>query len=180
VLLFQNKQQGFFKFSMVCPFFFRRYLNAFQISSGVSDHSDFARRRCGLNECMPMENSASLSLISPNLLQSEGVEVHQLSEEGSPQPEFTQGSKKRKGPKKQIRKIVDPNKDKATVDPCKYKTKLCRSWARDGLPASSQQLEILQLSFELQAIAHMRAFAAMLMGSKTSDQCSKTPKFCNR
>eukprot|EP00667_Euglena_gracilis_P024683 EG_transcript_28536 len=64
---------------------------------------------------------------------SQGVEVHELSETGE-QPKSPDMESRRKALllRRQNRKVVEPKGDKSPVDPCKYKTKLCRSWVRDG------------------------------------------------
>lgn len=68
-------------------------------------------------------------------LNSQGIEASEggMTYEGLSSPSFpTVTKKKRTIHKRQGRRAQEPHKEKATVDPCKYKTKLCRSWMRDG------------------------------------------------
>lgn len=60
--------------------------------------------------------------------------MHELSETGE-QPKSPDMESRRKALllRRQNRKVVEPKGDKSPVDPCKYKTKLCRSWVRDGI-----------------------------------------------
>ena len=70
--------------------------------------------------------------------QSQGVEVHQLSDDTPPpetddRPAGRRQPKRKPASKRQNQKRAGVEKDKAPVDPCKYKTKLCRTWMRDGM-----------------------------------------------
>jgi hypothetical protein len=81
-----------------------------------------------------LEETAQCDAVSVN---SQGVEVHQLSDDTPPpetddRPAGRRQPKRKPASKRQNQKRAGVEKDKAPVDPCKYKTKLCRTWMRDG------------------------------------------------
>jgi hypothetical protein len=74
--------------------------------------------------------SSSDDSISVN---SQGVEVHQLSEEGTADLSNSQSNASaRKNKTSSKKNLSEASREKGAVDPCKYKTRMCRSWMRDG------------------------------------------------
>lgn len=108
--------------------------------------------------------------------QSQGVEVHQLSEEGtadlSNAPSNASARKNKTSSKKNL---SEASREKGAVDPCKYKTRMCRSWMRDGI---NPRVLTPLFSSTQQATALMKTSAAMLMVIQTSELFTRTQMSC--